>query len=88
MAREYRQTVMIGSGGTFEGCAPDLEPGKTAEVVALFPEGESVSNREIAIEKMRVLRTKAIAEGMELWDLDRINQEVATNRYGDREIYR
>ena len=91
MAREYRQTVVIGPGGTFEGCAPDLEPGTTAEVfvseiakrVSRTPKAEE---REMTLRHMWELSDRAIAEGMETWDLDRVNAEVAERRGGDREV--
>ncbi len=89
--RELRRKVVVGLEGRLEIARTDLVPGTTAEVIVLFAdedrEAEIIARKQAFLEKAWMISDKAIAEGMETWDIDRINQEVAERRYGDRERY-
>lgn len=78
---------MIGPKGRVEIPTTELLPGTRAEILVLpvateLPKALTPEEREATLQRMEELREQAISEGMQLWDVDRINAEVAERRGG------
>ena len=61
-----------------EALSPNLKPNKRGDARSIM-----LARRHAAIDRMLALRAKAISEGMELWDEDRLRGEITIMR-GER----